>query len=212
MTYRGSETRMWLPEERARFVRIVAACVLVTAGWSVGFFSGRMSAWFFPVDRQVPALVALKEPAPEPARVAKAPAETRSSDQKSGPAQPNVSASAPAESATGQDHQPPGQLPSNQPEDKAGNAAATAPAEPPETSAKPPQRGATLMNQDWARASLDPRQPDRSPAVLDEDAPHDTAAIGECERRYSSFRRSDGTYQPYGRASREVCPFLRFRN
>jgi hypothetical protein len=38
---------------------------------------------------------------------------------------------------------------------------------------------------------------------------YDGPGIAECERRYSSFRRSDGTYQPYGRSSREVCPFLR---
>lgn len=31
----------------------------------------------------------------------------------------------------------------------------------------------------------------------------------KCTRRYSSFRRSDGTYQPFNRPTREVCPLLR---
>jgi len=35
------------------------------------------------------------------------------------------------------------------------------------------------------------------------------SALAECERRYSSFRRSDGTYQPYGSRPRELCPLLR---
>jgi hypothetical protein len=39
-------------------------------------------------------------------------------------------------------------------------------------------------------------------------APADPGAA-ECERRYSSFRRSDGTYQPFGSAQRVRCPHLR---
>jgi hypothetical protein len=35
----------------------------------------------------------------------------------------------------------------------------------------------------------------------------DTA--GQCERRYSSFRRSDGTYQPFDGGPRKRCPLLR---
>jgi BA14K-like protein len=37
----------------------------------------------------------------------------------------------------------------------------------------------------------------------------DREAIAACERRYSSFRRSDGTYQPYGGGTRQRCPLLR---
>jgi hypothetical protein len=33
--------------------------------------------------------------------------------------------------------------------------------------------------------------------------------VEECERRYSSFRRSDGTYQPFGGGPRQRCPHLR---
>ena len=34
-------------------------------------------------------------------------------------------------------------------------------------------------------------------------------ALSACERRFVSFRRSDGTYQPFNRATPELCPFLR---
>jgi BA14K-like protein len=43
------------------------------------------------------------------------------------------------------------------------------------------------------------QEPDRSA--------DDTA--GQCERRYSSFRRSDGTYQPFDGGPRKRCPLLR---
>jgi hypothetical protein len=37
----------------------------------------------------------------------------------------------------------------------------------------------------------------------------DRQGIAACERRYSSFRRSDGTYQPFGGGPRLRCPLLR---
>lgn len=37
----------------------------------------------------------------------------------------------------------------------------------------------------------------------------DDPAVGQCERRYSSFRRSDGTYQPFDGGARRRCPLLR---
>ena len=37
----------------------------------------------------------------------------------------------------------------------------------------------------------------------------DRQDIAACERRYSSFRRSDGTYQPFGGGARLRCPLLR---
>ncbi len=37
----------------------------------------------------------------------------------------------------------------------------------------------------------------------------DRPGIAACEKRYSSFRRSDGTYQPYGGGRRQRCPLLR---
>ena len=40
------------------------------------------------------------------------------------------------------------------------------------------------------------------------DKPADDTA-GQCERRYSSFRRSDGTYQPFDGGPRKRCPLLR---
>jgi hypothetical protein len=40
------------------------------------------------------------------------------------------------------------------------------------------------------------------------DKPADDTS-GQCERRYSSFRRSDGTYQPFDGGPRKRCPLLR---
>ena len=37
----------------------------------------------------------------------------------------------------------------------------------------------------------------------------DDVAIAQCERRYSSFRRSDGTYQPRDGGPRKRCPLHR---
>jgi hypothetical protein len=37
----------------------------------------------------------------------------------------------------------------------------------------------------------------------------DRQSLAACERRYSSFRRSDGTYQPFGGGPRQRCPVLR---
>ena len=45
--------------------------------------------------------------------------------------------------------------------------------------------------------------------AMDDGHAFDAASVAECESRYASFRRSDGTYQPFGRNSRQVCPFLR---
>jgi len=36
----------------------------------------------------------------------------------------------------------------------------------------------------------------------------DMDGIGACERQYASFRRSDGTYQPYDGGPRRRCPLL----
>ena len=37
----------------------------------------------------------------------------------------------------------------------------------------------------------------------------DQQGLAACAKRYSSFRRSDGTYQPFGRGRRQRCPLLR---
>ncbi|HEU0058398.1 MAG TPA: BA14K family protein, partial [Hyphomicrobiaceae bacterium] len=37
----------------------------------------------------------------------------------------------------------------------------------------------------------------------------DRQGVAACEKRYSSFRRSDGTYQPFGGGPRLRCPLLR---
>lgn len=49
------------------------------------------------------------------------------------------------------------------------------------------------------------------PAAASGPEPDKTAdgAVGQCERRYSSFRRTDGTYQPLDGGPRRRCPLLR---
>ena len=70
---------------------------------------------------------------------------------------------------------------------------------------KADERALTLLNTASKRAGRD-ADPSRRSSPRDN---LDQAGIEECERRYSSFRRSDGTYQPFGRSTREPCPFLR---
>ena len=41
------------------------------------------------------------------------------------------------------------------------------------------------------------------------DQSFDQEAIRKCQRRYNSFRSSDGTFQPYNSPTRELCPYLR---
>jgi hypothetical protein len=49
------------------------------------------------------------------------------------------------------------------------------------------------------------------PAAAGGQEPDKTAddTVGQCERRYSSFRPSDGTYQPFDGGPRKRCPLLR---
>ena len=49
----------------------------------------------------------------------------------------------------------------------------------------------------------------RRVSAMDDDHAFDAASVAECESRYASFRRSDGTYQPFGRSTRQMCPLLR---
>jgi BA14K-like protein len=66
-------------------------------------------------------------------------------------------------------------------------------------------------------SSSNPGEPERSAAAAGPTKPAadvaesetDRQDIAACERRYSSFRRSDGTYQPFGGGARLRCPLLR---
>jgi len=58
---------------------------------------------------------------------------------------------------------------------------------------------------DLGAAAVGPTQPDADVAEIETDR----QGIAACERRYSSFRRNDGTYQPFGGGPRLRCPLLR---
>ena len=195
MVYRGPDGFSWRAGDHGLNTRVIAAITLIAAGWAVGFFSGRMSAWIFPVAN--PDLVALKSalehPAPIPATSTRSP-----SDVTPAPAaekeRPSLALSpAPAE----QD----GAEPADTAKTPSPPARAPEQAEPQR---KPPQREAVLVNPEWTATPR--REPKADPVERNR---VDDADIAECERRYSSFRASDGTYQPYGRNSRILCPFLR---
>jgi BA14K-like protein len=65
--------------------------------------------------------------------------------------------------------------------------------------------------------SSNPGEPERGAATAGPTKPAadvaesetDRQDIAACERRYSSFRRNDGTYQPFGGGPRLRCPLLR---
>jgi hypothetical protein len=77
-------------------------------------------------------------------------------------------------------------------------------------------QGFTLLNPGATNAAPnappEARDPSRSaperPAAANMSSA-DAPGLEECERRYSSFRRSDGTYQPFGGGPRMRCPHLR---
>ena len=84
---------------------------------------------------------------------------------------------------------------------------------PAQEEARGPRSGVVLVNPEWTQAR--PISPQRELGERergrggDRESMYDGPGLAECESRYTSFRRSDGTYQPYGRSSRELCPFLR---
>jgi hypothetical protein len=233
MPYRGAEGFYWhTADPRVNRTRAIAAMVLVAAGWTVGFFSGRMSAWVFPVEP--PGAVAVKAPAPnlQPAPGTEAePSQAVSRALDAGPAKPEPG------SAKGADKHDASRLSAAPAAPEAGGTAgaatgggstAAAPAGNDSASAHqtgPAEAGVVLINPQWPQARNDPgeaepggkRRPERAAAREDDGGsgsaerndPALESALRACERRYTSFRRSDGTYQPYGRSARVPCPLLR---
>src|SRR5262245_40902969 len=68
------------------------------------------------------------------------------------------------------------------------------------------------QNPSQANSATGPAEPARKAEVdpterIESEA--DRQGLAACERRYSSFRRSDGTYQPFGGGPRQRCPLLR---
>jgi hypothetical protein len=200
--------------------RIVAALVLLVAGWGVGFFAGRMSAWVFPVAQSNAAAVAAVQSPPrsvpaQPSQGKQAVAAPSTAARTESPpdapqsgksAPPAASTTASATTATSEPAKTPAATEDRQSEP-----------EPSATAQAPAGQGFALVNPNWKQhrrtqqreASLTGRAYDDDGNDRADGRRGSEAAMIACERRYSSFRRSDGTYQPYGRGSREVCPLLR---
>jgi hypothetical protein len=186
----------WSSSHPTHSTRVVAAIALFAAGWVLGVFAGRMSAWVFPVAN--PDLAALK-----------------ASLEKSSPharTVPNV----------------PPSTPEPRPEEKNRPTLALSPPASETEQPAPTQMGPTTKELPSSSPQIveetdtkkSPREADPE-AITSRPSPEELevkrsaryqtnrGGIAECERRYSSFRASDGTYQPFGRNSRELCPHLR---
>ena len=257
MPYRGPEGFTWRSSDISARRRALAAVVLLAAGWAIGFFAGRMSAWLFPVvqpsDMATVANVtpptaiippSAQPPSTPPPRTAQASARpaaalaiesgsgSRSSPddkvasragssaaEQTGPV-PEKAPSAPdASTAAAENPSPARDKSEPAPAQRAVKAEPSAGAATEDTrqreAAKAPGGDVVLVNPEWKQApSKADREPDaerrayRPEAETGQGRFADESAFAKCESRYSSFRPSDGTYQPYGRSTREPCPFL----
>jgi hypothetical protein len=220
-------------------LRTLAAAALLFAGLTLGFVLGRMSASLMPVapGHDTPARVAsdrkATEPSPNtasPARAVPAPgppasAETPSSTASAQPAAvaPNpepsaVASPAPSSSSAAVEatatpaavgvgsQEPPKPVVAPNWRAAAGDPPGSASVNDEETNRAPPIK---LINPSQAAPSATVAEPARNPEVDPSESEADRESLATCERRYSSFRRSDGTYQPFGGGPRQRCPMLR---
>ena len=207
MPYRGPEGFSWRGSVSTRR-RAMAAVVLLGAGWAVGFFAGRMSAWLFPVvETNIAAVMTVAPagttPAPAAQPPASAPVVQSGTASRSNPDE--KVASSPASPSTAPEPAPP---------QRASGATTKDDSREQEVS-RAPGRDVVLVNPEWqqapSKADREP-EPERRAYRPESDAGQSRlaheSALAKCESRYSSFRRDDGTYQPYGRSTREPCPFL----
>jgi len=215
MPYRAADGFSWQTTDDAiRARRIAAALVLVAAGWATGFFAGRMSAWVFPVTKPEPAaLTAALDKTPQRLALpnAEPPPAPRAEEKQALAARPSEPPAAPA-----LPEQPSlNVLNSNaaqQPTPQAGDNRRIAVTPDEDDRAEAPQNDARVAETNSGRTpDRRANRPDdeRRANAMDDGRAFDAASVAECESRYASFRRSDGTYQPYGRYSRQVCPLLR---
>jgi hypothetical protein len=225
------------PEVQVQRLRSRAAIAMVVASVAIGFIAGRASVWLLPFDshsnasagRQAAEVAATKPvkvsrsqhpsdgksskpptPLPLPERTAEAGRPAKPEPQNvAAPSPPAVPAEADKTGAKA-----PGEAAKTPSTAAAGNTGAAPGA--PEPPGKAEQRapfGATLINPGRVDAGADAQdlvQAGRTAATPGaEEAAVAPAGIEACDRHYSSFRRSDLTYQPYGGGPRARCPLLR---
>jgi hypothetical protein len=207
-------------------LRMLAAAAMLFAGVTFGFMLGRMSAWILPIEARTEEPIG-KENSPKAADRAPVATGAASARQRPGRAETEPEAHLPATTS------PSGSAPVAE----AARVLTPAEASPPGVGVQAPAVGVNLLAASADRASaadqdkvpgsnvklINPSQRDTVAAVpepsgnVDNSKPDDSLAdhdtdrqgIATCERRYTSFRRSDGTYQPFGGGARLRCPFLR---
>ena len=206
MPYRGPEGFSWRTMDGTHQNRAIAAVVLLGVGWGIGFFAGRMSAWLFPVAQTSTA--ALSGTMQSAAAPGIPPAIKRVSRLAPPAEKPQAEAAAPPDTQTQTDRS------------TTGSASG--------------ESRVVLVNPDWKQGETSDRTASEERELRDlagysdtetgrerlmardDDPPADSTrsrtfggeALARCQRQYSSFRESDGTYQPYGRRGRELCPHL----
>jgi BA14K-like protein len=219
-------------------LRTLAAAAILFAGITVGFMLGRMSVWLVATgapSREPPAREAGERGATVPLapKTTAGPGAARPTQSAPTPGpttsaptmpQPTLAPKAAASSPTPASTAPAG--PDGAPAASASEARTQEPPKPVvapnwrAAAGDPPgtvtgndadnPRGANvkLINPretDLGAAAPEPMKPDADVAEIETDR----QGIAACERRYSSFRRSDGTYQPFGGGPRLRCPLLR---
>jgi BA14K-like protein len=211
-------------------LRALAALAILVAGITLGFTLGRMSVWLVGFDGSNHDAVAhegntnrsMRETTP----VVSAPAPNIAAPAAgSSPKLVLPPPSAAAPSGPGSPASAPQTSPAPEP---APSTSAAVPQEPPKPVLAPNWRaaygdgasagnGTTEDNLPGPSVRLiNPRQDEAPRVAAEPDAAGNAAeietdrqGIAACERRYSSFRRNDGTYQPYGGGPRQRCPLLR---
>jgi BA14K-like protein len=202
--------------------RAATALLLVTVSASLVFAAGRMSAWIVPVTGTPRAVADGQEKVKHPDAASAKPALATKS--RAAPLSPGVIEAAIGDAKTSTDLATPSVV-ANSGETSGAVARTVAegvlrgvevaarqiPPAPDQSvvSAEPaaPKTPVALNAGANGFRATDDRQPMAEGRQEPDKSAGDTA--GQCERRYSSFRRSDGTYQPFDGGPRKRCPLLR---
>jgi BA14K-like protein len=202
--------------------RAATALLLVTVSVSLVFAAGRMSVWIVPVTGTPRAVADGQEKVKHPDAALAKPALAMKS--RAAPSSPGVIEAAIGDAKTSTDLATPSVV-ANSGETSGAVARTVAdgvlrgvevaarqiPPAPDQSVISPepavPKAPVALNAGADAFRTTDDRQP-MAPGRQEPDRSADDTA-GQCERRYSSFRRSDGTYQPFDGGPRKRCPLLR---
>jgi hypothetical protein len=211
----------------AEWTRPLLVLVLIAVSASMVFLAGRLSVTVMPLDTTT--VQADREARSAPVAASGVPASAQKPEEPKASMPPAVA----SEPGSGIKEPPP--VPSSvsgaPPQASAEPAAKPAPAEQKmgeralsgadgEATAVPPASGppgqptatpgrTVIINpsQPAAPTSKSDEKREVSAGIEPRGKPDDAAA-GQCEKRYSSFRRSDGTYQPFDGGPRKRCPLL----